>query len=123
MTISYSKTRDVEKVTVSLVTDSSGDATETTTPLSGTLRRAIYSPTSMGSSTDLTVQDENGISLVNKAGIGNVKTQIVPSALGEGGITDFQPAIDDALTVTIAKGGAVKSCEVVMYVEHNRIMG
>ena len=125
MSLTYSETRDINKISNAWTSDGSGDSAEETKSVSGVIERVVFIPGTGGdqptAAYDVTVLDEDGIDVL--AGIGanlanNADTQNVP-ALG----TYFKVAVDGKLTFTVANAGANNAGEIHVYLSKRRIMG
>lgn len=121
----------MRKVTLSVTTDASGDATTTSTQhIMGKLFAIDYFPGSLVTGADLTITCEGVRSrpLLTKAdaGISNLTfyPREIPHAVTDGapltataGGDRVQPLLNGLLKIVVAQGGATKTGSIVVYYE------
>lgn len=119
--------------TVSVTTDSSGDATRYTAPATGFVRAIRYVPhgtTPLDTNADVTVTgNTSGIGVYTKANIGTSAFTVQPRAAcasavdgaaltydGTRVVNDLIPVADEAIKVVVAQGADTKSGTFYIYV-------
>lgn len=125
VTITYSETRTVKKVTLDWLSDASGDVSGTHTKyLSGVLERVVFIPDSGGTQPtdlyDITLEDDNGMDVLagQGANLSNANTtNICPGVpLKDGSTTSVKPMIvDDLLELKVSNAGNAKGGQVILY--------
>lgn len=106
-----------ERVTVSLTTDASGDASSNTTMLSGFVERIEYDG-GFDAAADFTIATENGVTVWTESGIAKAATSRTPriatnatdgsaSLYAAAGTAVLAPIFvhDEVIDVTVASGG------------------
>lgn len=118
-------TGGIRKVVCTWTTDSGGAAAGTSKRIVGALIKGVTDPGDGPTDNyDITVTDEEGLDVlaVCQSGLSNRDTTnseqvyfLVLDAAGTPLAQSVHPVVSDALTVTVANGGSVKSGQLILY--------
>ena len=124
ITVTYSETRILQKVSLIWISDGSGNASGVTKKLSGKVLRAVFIPSIIDVPTEgytVKILDADGVDILVGYGLAGLSATItrsvVPMELNTAGTPAFPFSIDGALTITISGGGNIKSGTVSLYIE------
>jgi len=123
VSITYSETRTVKKVTLDWTSDASGDATVDTKALSGQILRVCFIPDSGGTQPtdlyDVVLNDADGIDVLEGLGANlsnSTSTDVVP-VVTNGTDGNMQPvAVDGVLSLAVSNAGDSKGGKVILYI-------
>lgn len=123
VTVSYSETRRVQKVTLTWVSDGAGAASGSTKKVSGNVYRVVFIPSSLTAPTEnytAILTDTDGVDvLMGYGGLGlsaTITRSVVPMEMDTAGQPAFPFVVDGVLTLTIAGAGNTKAGTVILYI-------
>jgi len=123
VSITYSETRTVKKITLDWTSNASGDATVDTKALSGQILRVCFIPDSGGTQPtdqyDVVLNDADGIDVLEGLGANlsnSTSTDVVP-VVTDGNAGNMQPvAVDGVLSLAVSNAGNSKGGKVILYI-------
>lgn len=123
VTILYSETRTIKKVTLDWLSDASGDATADTKALAGQILRVVFIPDSGGTQPsnlyDVVLNDADSIDVLEGLGANlsnTTSTDVVP-VVTDGNAGNMAPvAVDGKLSLAVSNGGNAKGGKVILYI-------
>jgi len=122
VTITYSETRTVKKVTFDWTSDAAGDATADSKALSGQILRVCFVPDSGGTQPtdlyDVVLNDADGLDVLQGLGanLSNTTASNVVPIVTDGTAGNAAPvAIDGVLSLSVSNAGNAKGGKVILY--------
>jgi len=126
LSLSYSETRTVKKVTFDWLSDASGNVSGTHTKhLSGEILRVVFIPDSGGTQPtdlyDVTLEDDSGMDVLagQGANLSNASTtNVTPGVPFKDGATTSvsKMVVDDLLELKVSNAGNAKGGQVILYI-------
>jgi hypothetical protein len=124
MAITQTQISGVLRVAIAWTSDSSGNASATTDPISGTLCKVEFVPGTSGNAPttayDITLTDVGGVDVLAGQGANLTlsPTSVVPGVpFTDGTTTSTAPCVvSDALALAVSNAGNTKSGQVILYV-------
>jgi hypothetical protein len=113
----------IRKVTLAWTSDASGDATYTTSQLSGAIMRVTFDPDGTAAPTDLydiTLKDENDFDVLVGSGANlsaTTSSSVCPQIDDQDGTNTIAVIISGQLSLAVSNAGNAKSGEVVLYLK------